>query len=88
VSLLSVNLITLLFINLAVILKGSFRRINTCLCELVQCAGQESVGLYRQISNVKHPQPLIKVNYKSDTSKTRIEHIGGVVISFVILLIC
>jgi hypothetical protein len=75
VSILSVNLVTLLFINLAVVLKGCFRRINTCLCELIQCAGEESVGLYRQISAVKHPQPLTKVNYKSDRPKCRIEHI-------------
>jgi hypothetical protein len=74
-KLLSVNLITLLFINLAVIVKGCFRRINTRLCELIQCAGQESVGLYRQISTVKHTQPLIAVNNKSGRPKIRIEHI-------------
>ena len=74
-SILSVNLVTLLFINLAVVLKGCFTRINTCLCELVRCAGEESVGLYRQISTVRHPQPLIEVNYKSDRPKIRIEHI-------------
>jgi hypothetical protein len=75
VSILSVNLVTLLAINLAVVLKGCFTRINTCLCELIQCAGQESVGLYRQISTVKHPQALIKFNYKFDRPKIRIEHI-------------
>jgi len=75
VSILSVHLVTVLFINLAVVLKGSFRRINTCLCELIECAGQESVGLSRRISSVKHPQRLIEVNYKSDRPKIRIEHI-------------
>jgi hypothetical protein len=75
VSILSVNVVTLLFLNLAVVLKGCFTRINKCLCELVQCAGQESVGLYRQISTVIHPQPLIEVNNKSDRPKMRMEHI-------------
>jgi len=75
VSNLSINLLTVLFINLAVVLKGCFRRINTCLCELIECAGQESVGLARQISSVKHPQRLIEVNYKSDRPKIRIQHI-------------
>ena len=75
VSVLSVSLVTLLFINLTVVLKECFRRINTCLCELIQCAGEESVGIYRQISTVKQPQPLIKVNYKFDRPKIRIEHI-------------
>jgi hypothetical protein len=75
VSILSVNLISLLFINLAVVLKGCFTKINKCLCELVQCAGQDSVGLCRQISTVIHPQPLIGVNNKSDRPKIRIEHI-------------
>jgi len=75
VSVLSVNVVTLLFINLAAVLKGCFTRINTCLCELVQCAGQESVGLYRQISTVIHPQPLIEVKNKSDKPEIRIEHI-------------
>jgi hypothetical protein len=74
-SILSVNVVTLLFINLAAVLKGCFTRINKCLCELVQCAGQESVGLYKQISSVIHPQPLIEVNNKSDRPKNRIEHI-------------
>jgi hypothetical protein len=75
VTVLSVNLVCLLFINLAVELKGCFTRINTCLCELVQCAGEESVGLYRQISAMRHTQPLIEVNNKSDRPKIRIEHI-------------
>jgi len=75
VSILSVNLVTLLFINLAVVLKGCFTKINTCLCELVRCAGEESVGLYRQISTVRHLQPLIEVYNKSDRPKIRIEHI-------------
>jgi hypothetical protein len=75
VSVLSVNVVTLLFVNLAVVLKGCFIRLNTCLCELVQCAGQDSVGLYRQISTVIHPQTLIEDNNKSDRPKIRIEHI-------------
>jgi hypothetical protein len=78
VSILSVNLVTLLFINLAVVLKGCFTGINTCLCELFQCAGRESVGLYRQISTVEHTEPLIAVNYKSDRTNIRIEHIRRV----------
>jgi hypothetical protein len=74
-STLSVSLVTLLFINLAAVLKGCFTKINKCLCELVQCAGQESVGLCRQISTVIHPKPLIEVNNKCDRPKIRIEHI-------------
>ena len=73
-AVLSVNLVTVLFINLAVLLKGCFTRINTCLWELVQCAGEKSVGLYRNISFVKHPRPLISFNNKSGTPKSRIEH--------------
>jgi hypothetical protein len=75
VSVLSVNVVTVLFVNLAVLLKRCFTRINTCLCELIQCAGEESVGIYRAISTVKHPQQLIAVNYKSDRPKSRLEHI-------------
>jgi len=75
VSILSVNLVSLLFINLAVVLKRCFTRINTCLCELIQCSGQESFGLYRQISSVKHAQRLIEVNYKYDRPQIRIEHV-------------
>jgi len=62
VSIFSVTLVAVLFINLAVLLKRCFARINKCLCELIQCAGEESVGLYRQISTVIHPQPLIELN--------------------------
>jgi hypothetical protein len=75
VSLFSINLVTLLFINLAAVLKECFTKINTSLCELVQCAGQESFGLNRQISTVVHPQPLIEVNNKSDGPKIRMEYI-------------
>ena len=75
VSILSVNVLTVLFINLTILLKGCFSRINKCLCELIQCAGEESVGLYRQISTVKHPQLLIEVNYNSDRPKSRIQHV-------------
>jgi hypothetical protein len=45
------------------------------LCELIGGAGEESVGLYRQIFSVKQPQPLIAVNYKSDKSKNTIVHV-------------
>jgi hypothetical protein len=58
-----------------VLLKRCFTRINTCLCELIQCAGEESVGLYRQISTVKHPQPLIEVNFNSDKSNSTVVYI-------------
>ena len=75
VSVLSVNIVTVLFINLAVLLKRSFTRINTCLCELIQCAGEDSVGLYRQVSTVEDPQPLIEVTYNCDKSKSRMVHI-------------
>ena len=75
VSILSVNLVCLLFINLTVLLKGCFTRRNTCLGELVQCAGEESVGLYRQIFTLKHPLPLIEVNNKSNRPKNRIQNI-------------
>ena len=56
--------------NIVVLLKQCFARINTCLCELIWCAGEESVGNYIQISTVIHPQPLIAVNYNSDKSKS------------------
>ena len=75
VSVLSVNVVTVLFINLAVVLKGCFGRINTCLCELIQCAGEESIALYRRISIVKLPLPVMQVNNKSHRPKIRLEHI-------------
>jgi hypothetical protein len=75
VAVLSLNLIIVLFINLAVVLNECFTRINTCLFDLIQCAGEESVGIYRQIATVKHPQQSIKVNYNSDRPKCRLEHI-------------
>jgi hypothetical protein len=75
VSVLSVNVVTVLFLNLAVLLKQCFTRINTCLCELIQCAGEETVGIYRQTVTVKHQQQLIAVNYNSDRPKFRLEHI-------------
>ena len=62
VSVFSVNVVAVMLINLAVLPKGCFVRINTCLCELIQCTGEESVALYRQIPTVKHPQPLIELN--------------------------
>jgi hypothetical protein len=65
-----------LFVNLAVLLKLCFTRINTCLCDLIECADEESLGLYIQTSVVKNTQPLIDVNFKSDKWKGRIVHIG------------
>jgi len=53
VSDLSINVVTVLFINISVLLKRCFTRIDTCLFELIRYAGEESVGLYRQISTVK-----------------------------------
>jgi hypothetical protein len=73
VSVTSVNVVTLLFINLAVLLKQCFTRINTCLCELIQCTGEETVGIYRQIATVKHEQQLIAVHYNSDRPKSRLD---------------
>jgi hypothetical protein len=75
VSILSINVVTVLFINLPVLLKQCFTRINACLCELIQCAGEERVGIYRQIVTVKHQPQLITVNYNSDGPKSRLEHI-------------
>jgi hypothetical protein len=62
VSVLSVNLITVLFISLAVLLKRCLTRIDTCLCELIWCAGEDSLGLYIQISTVKYLQSLIEAS--------------------------
>ena len=62
VSIFSVNVVAVMYINLALLVKWCFVRINACLYELIRCAGEESVGLYRQISTVKHPQSLIKLN--------------------------
>jgi hypothetical protein len=75
VSVLSVNVVTVLFINLAVLLKQRFTRINTCLCELIQWAGEETVGIYRQIATVKHQRQLIAVNYDSYRQKRRLDGI-------------
>jgi hypothetical protein len=52
-----------------------FYRINTLLCELIQWTGEESVGLYRQISTAIHPQPLFEFNYNSDRPNSRIVHV-------------
>ena len=65
-----VNVVTMLFINLAVVLELCFANINSCSYELIQCAGEELVGLYRQMSTVKHPQQLIEVNFRSVKSKS------------------
>jgi hypothetical protein len=62
-SVLAINLVTVFFINLAVVLKRCFANINTGLCDLIERECEESVGLYRQISNTEHPQQLIEVNY-------------------------
>jgi hypothetical protein len=64
VSVPSVNVVTALFINLAVLLKQCFTRINTCLCKVIQCADEEPVGRYRHISTVKYQHPFA-VNYNS-----------------------
>ena len=41
----------------------------------IQCAGEETVGLYRQISTVKHPPPVIAVHYNSDKPSSTIVHV-------------
>jgi hypothetical protein len=38
---------------------------------MIQCAGEESVGLYRQISSVTHPQQLIDINFNSDKQEAQ-----------------
>jgi hypothetical protein len=63
VTIFSVNVVAVMFINSAMIMKRYFARINTCLCELIQCAGEESVGLYRRIYTVEHTQPLIEFTH-------------------------
>jgi hypothetical protein len=75
VSVLSINVVTLLFINWAVLLKRCFTGINTSLCERIVCAGEESVGLYGQICTVKHPPCLIWVNLNSDKSNNTIVYV-------------
>ena len=50
------------FINLAMLLKHCCMSINTCVCDLIEREDEESVGLYRQISHVKHTEQLIEVN--------------------------
>jgi hypothetical protein len=42
---------------------------------LIQCAGEETVGIYRQIVTAKHQQQLVAVNYNSDRLKSRFERI-------------
>jgi hypothetical protein len=71
-SVLSINLVTALFINLAVLLKRCFASINTCLCDLIEREGEESVGLCGRISDVRHPQQLTEANYASDRPKSGI----------------
>ena len=61
VSIFSVNVVAVMFINLAVLMKVCFARIYTCLCEVIDCAGEERVGLYRQILTVEHTQPSIQL---------------------------
>jgi len=75
VSVLSINVISVFFINLAVLLKRCVTRKNTCFWEMIHCAGEESVGIYRQIYTVKHPQPLIAVNYNCVKSESTIMHV-------------
>jgi hypothetical protein len=62
VSIFSVTVVAVVLINLTVLLKRCFARINTCLCELIQCAGEESVSPYKQIPTAKFPQPFIELN--------------------------
>ena len=73
-SVLSINLVTVFFINLAELLKRCFASINAGLCDLIEHEGEESVGLYRQISNTGHPQQLIEINYISARLKSTILH--------------
>ena len=54
-----VNVGTMLSVNLAVVLELCFANINSCSYELIQCVGEELVGLYRQMSTMKHPRQLI-----------------------------
>jgi hypothetical protein len=61
--------------NISSVTATIFCRINTCLFELIQCAGEESVALCRQIFTVKHPQQLMEVNYSSDKSKNIIMYV-------------
>jgi hypothetical protein len=56
------------------LLKRCFAGINMCLCDLIEREGEESVGIYRQLSSTEHPQQLIKVNYISDRPKISILH--------------
>jgi len=75
VSVLSVNVVCVLFTNLAVLLKRCFTRIKRGLCEQIGCAGEESVVLHRQICTVKHPQLLIAVNSKYVKSNSTKVHV-------------
>jgi hypothetical protein len=63
------------FHKLSFVAERCFTRINTCLCELIWCAGEEPFGLNGQISTVKNPQPLIAVNHNSDKSNSTIVHV-------------
>jgi hypothetical protein len=58
--------------KLSCVLKRCCTGKCACLCELIQCAGEGSVGLYWQISIVKQPQPLIDFNHISDGSNSTI----------------
>jgi len=42
---------------------------------MIQCAGEESFSLYRQMSTVKHPRPIIEVNHNSDKSNSTVVHV-------------
>jgi hypothetical protein len=75
VAVLSLNLLIVLFINFSVVLNKCFTRINSCLLDLIQCEGEESVGIYRQAVTVTHQQQLIEVNFNSDRPKCRLEHV-------------
>jgi hypothetical protein len=61
--------------KLSCCMKRCCTAINTYLFELIQWADEESFSLYRQIATVKHPQPLIDVNYNSDKSKSIVVYV-------------
>jgi hypothetical protein len=65
-SVLSINLVAIFFINLTMLLKRCCTSINTGLCDLIAREDEESVGVYRQISHVKHTEQLIELNYNTD----------------------
>jgi len=55
--------------------KRGFTRKTTCLCELIRCAGEDSLSLCIRIGTLKHPQPLIEDNFNPDKSKSIIVNV-------------